>query len=225
MVVFAKTTCVFCKMLKQKLSLMKVEACFVEVDKIMNGQETFEKLKKLNGKNTVPQIYIDKRFIGGYDDFEALQKENKLVEIFSKANISYNVGVVNVSWSPNTSTAEVSNKTSFYFGVFKMFGMVPLMIGLTGATFATAYFYKISSAISLGSYLMQSKFMTLTAFFPAFILGMIFNFKVLMKDTSISTVGSKLPDLPIIKLDGKKTTLGEFSKQDRPLVLNLGSFS
>jgi hypothetical protein len=179
----------------------------------------------LNGKNTVPQIYIDKRFIGGYDDFEALQKENKLVDIFSIANISYNAGVVNVSWSPNNITAEVSNKTSFYFGAFKIFWMVPLMIGLTGATFSTAYFYKISSAGSLGSYLMQSKFMSLSAFFPAFILGMVFNFKVLMKDTSISTVGSKLPDLPVIKLDGKKTTLGEISKQDRPLVLNLGSFS
>jgi glutaredoxin len=51
---------------------MKVECCFVEVDKIMNGGETFDRLKKLNGRETVPQIYINRQFIGGYDDFETL---------------------------------------------------------------------------------------------------------------------------------------------------------
>ena len=38
-------------------------------------------IQKANGKRTIPQIFFDEQHIGGYDEFRALEKENKLQEL------------------------------------------------------------------------------------------------------------------------------------------------
>ena len=40
-----------------------------------------EMIKKANGKRTIPQIFFDDEYIGGYDEVRALEKENKLQEL------------------------------------------------------------------------------------------------------------------------------------------------
>ena len=41
-----------------------------------------EMIKKSNGKRTIPQIFFDDKHIGGYDETRALEKENKLMDMF-----------------------------------------------------------------------------------------------------------------------------------------------
>jgi glutaredoxin 3 len=40
-----------------------------------------EMIKKANAKRTVPQIFINDKHIGGFDDVRALEKENKLQDL------------------------------------------------------------------------------------------------------------------------------------------------
>ena len=40
-----------------------------------------EMIQKANGKRTIPQIFIDDKHIGGYQELRALEKENKLQDL------------------------------------------------------------------------------------------------------------------------------------------------
>ena len=39
-----------------------------------------EMVEKANGKRTIPQIFINDKHIGGYDELRLLEKENKLTD-------------------------------------------------------------------------------------------------------------------------------------------------
>jgi len=50
--------------------------------KVDQDVKLFEEMLALSsGRRSVPQIFIDDRHIGGYDEVRALEKENKLQEL------------------------------------------------------------------------------------------------------------------------------------------------
>lgn len=79
-VLFALSTCVWCKKTKKLLEEQGVEFSFVDVDQL-EGKEresTFEELKKWNPKGSFPTLVInDKDCIVGY-------KEEKIKEVIGK---------------------------------------------------------------------------------------------------------------------------------------------
>ena len=66
--------CPYC--IKAKEVLKSGGAKFKEIG--VKTDEDWEKLEKLTGRETVPQIFIDGKHLGGYDDLVVLEASGKL---------------------------------------------------------------------------------------------------------------------------------------------------
>ena len=53
-------------------------AKFTEIDVMMSSAKRREMIERANGGHTVPQIFIDGRHIGGYDELHDLDTEGEL---------------------------------------------------------------------------------------------------------------------------------------------------
>ena len=78
-IVYSKDYCPYCVRAKNLLTAKKLE--FTEIN--ISGDEKLrdECFVKSNGRKTVPQIFIGKTHIGGFDDLNALNSSGKLQEI------------------------------------------------------------------------------------------------------------------------------------------------
>jgi glutaredoxin 3 len=74
--VYTTRLCPYCHMAKQLLR--KKGARFDEVDVGCQRELRAQMCEKAGGRNTVPQIWIGERHIGGCDDLYALDREGKL---------------------------------------------------------------------------------------------------------------------------------------------------
>ena len=75
-VVYSKDYCPYC--VKAKNLLTKKGIAFEEIDITNDSKKQEEMLAKAEGRRTVPQIFINDKSIGGYDDLHALDTEGKL---------------------------------------------------------------------------------------------------------------------------------------------------
>ena len=68
-VVFSTTKCVWCDRVTSMLKDAKIEVSKID---ITESQDNFKQMKAHAGKNvnTVPQVVIDDKFIGGYTEVE-----------------------------------------------------------------------------------------------------------------------------------------------------------
>jgi glutaredoxin 3 len=68
-----------CRYSQQALTLLdNSEASYTKV--VIDTIELWEELEKCTGRSTVPQIYNDDCYIGGFDELENLQKKGLLNE-------------------------------------------------------------------------------------------------------------------------------------------------
>lgn len=75
-VVYTTPFCGYCAAAKRLLAAKGAE--YTEIDVMMDSARRQEMLAKSNGRRTVPQIFIDGRHIGGFDDLDALDKAGEL---------------------------------------------------------------------------------------------------------------------------------------------------
>lgn len=75
-IVYSSPFCGFCGAAKRLLA--KKGAAFTEVDVMFDPQRRLEMIERSGGRQTVPQIFIDGRHIGGYDDLSALDQRGEL---------------------------------------------------------------------------------------------------------------------------------------------------
>lgn len=75
-VVYSKDYCPYC--VKAKNLLAKKGVAFEEIDITNDLKKQEEMLAKAEGRRTVPQIFINDKPIGGYDDLHALDVDGKL---------------------------------------------------------------------------------------------------------------------------------------------------
>lgn len=68
--------CPFCIMAKRFLQAKG--AAFEEVAVDCDAARRAEMLQRSNGSRTVPQIFIDDRHVGGYDEMVALDRQGQL---------------------------------------------------------------------------------------------------------------------------------------------------
>jgi len=75
-VIYSTAICPYC--VRAKMLLEKRNISYVEV-KVDEDVKMFEKMLQLsNGRQSVPQIFIDEKHIGGYDDLVDLDLEGGL---------------------------------------------------------------------------------------------------------------------------------------------------
>ncbi len=74
-VIYSTPSCPYCNMAKQLLSSLDLE--YKEIDLSANPEE-LEKLIEKTKMQTVPQIFINEKFIGGFDDLNKLKQDNEL---------------------------------------------------------------------------------------------------------------------------------------------------
>lgn len=75
--------CPYCKKAKALLNQKGID--FEDIDITDNEDEMREKLEKIaNGRNTVPQIFINDVSIGGYTDLKALNDSGELDKLLEQ---------------------------------------------------------------------------------------------------------------------------------------------
>jgi len=74
--VYTTRLCPYCWMAKELLR--KKGAIFNEIDVGCRTELRAEMCTKAGGRNTVPQIWIDERHVGGCDDLYTLERDGKL---------------------------------------------------------------------------------------------------------------------------------------------------
>ncbi|KNH08227.1 glutaredoxin [Perkinsela sp. CCAP 1560/4] len=77
-VIVSATYCSYCVKAKSLLIGQGIRFVSLEIDIIPNGREVFEATRARTGSNSVPQIYINKNYIGGYDELLDLYDEKAL---------------------------------------------------------------------------------------------------------------------------------------------------
>lgn len=77
--IYTFKTCPFCIKSKELLSKEKVDYTEIEIS---NQKYKLDELEEKTGIGTVPQIFVNERFIGGCDDLLELHRNGKFDEIF-----------------------------------------------------------------------------------------------------------------------------------------------
>jgi glutaredoxin 3 len=75
-IVYSQPFCGYCSAAKRLLT--GKGAAFTEVDVMFEAGRRDEMIERSGGRRTVPQIFIDGRHVGGYDDLSALDKAGEL---------------------------------------------------------------------------------------------------------------------------------------------------
>ena len=74
--VYSTPFCGYCAAAKRLLTAKGAD--YTEIDVMMDPERRQEMLAKSGGRRTVPQIFIDGRHIGGFDELNALDKAGGL---------------------------------------------------------------------------------------------------------------------------------------------------
>jgi glutaredoxin 3 len=75
-VVYSQPFCGYCSAAKRLLKEKGAE--FSEIDVMFESGRRAEMVERSGGRRTVPQIFIDGRHVGGYDDLSALDESGEL---------------------------------------------------------------------------------------------------------------------------------------------------
>jgi glutaredoxin 3 len=81
-IIYSTLTCPYCLNAKNLLESKGVSYQEILVDQDPVKKE--EMLAKSEGRRTVPQIFIDGKHIGGFDDLKRLQDSGKLDQLLGK---------------------------------------------------------------------------------------------------------------------------------------------
>ncbi|TDL78166.1 glutaredoxin 3 [Palleronia sediminis] len=74
--IYTSPLCGYCHAAKRLLTSKDVSFAETDISREPDARATM--MQRANGRHTVPQIFIDDRHIGGYDDLAALDRQGKL---------------------------------------------------------------------------------------------------------------------------------------------------
>lgn len=82
-VMYSTQVCPYCQMAERLLRQRGVQ----DIEKILIDKDPArrEEMMTRTGRRTVPQIYIDDRHVGGYDDLSALDRAGGLLPLLQAA--------------------------------------------------------------------------------------------------------------------------------------------
>lgn len=79
--IYVWMSCPFCV---RAINLLKKYGVEPEVTDITFDQETFDRLKAEYNHDTVPKVFINETFIGGFTELKALESSGKLEKMISQ---------------------------------------------------------------------------------------------------------------------------------------------
>ena len=79
--VYMGPMCSYCDAAKRLLNKKNIP--FKEINIALEEGKMEEMLKKSNGMKTIPQIFIEDRHIGGYDELRALENKGELDKLLN----------------------------------------------------------------------------------------------------------------------------------------------
>lgn len=82
-IVYSTPFCGYCGAAKRLLTTKGAE--FTEVDVMFEPERRAEMQERSGGRRTVPQIFINDRHIGGFDDLNALDQAGELDALLAAA--------------------------------------------------------------------------------------------------------------------------------------------
>jgi len=77
---YTKENCSYCARAKQLLNAKNLTFQEIRVDQ---NPEKLEEMIQRSGRRTVPQIFINDKAIGGYDDLFALSQSGQLTQLLN----------------------------------------------------------------------------------------------------------------------------------------------
>ena len=72
---YSNKRCPYCQ---RAIALLNEKNVKFDIIETSDNPEAFEEIKAKTGWKTVPQIFINGEFVGGFDDINALDKDGKL---------------------------------------------------------------------------------------------------------------------------------------------------
>lgn len=80
--VYTTNYCPYCVRAKQLLDAKDVD--YTEIDVTGNDEARIALVEKSGGRKTVPQIFINGKACGGYDDLRLLEEQGKLDSLLAE---------------------------------------------------------------------------------------------------------------------------------------------
>ena len=77
--IYTSPLCSACDSAKRLFARNNIQYKEINIANVEGAMD--EMIKKANAKRTVPQIFINDKHIGGFDDVRVLEKENKLQDL------------------------------------------------------------------------------------------------------------------------------------------------
>ena len=81
--IYSSPWCGYCYRAKQLLESKGVS--FIDIDVMEETGRRQEMVTRAQGRTTVPQIFINDKWVGGSDDLQALEKAGKLDPLLAEA--------------------------------------------------------------------------------------------------------------------------------------------
>lgn len=82
-VIYTTMFCPYCHAAKRLLQEKGV--VFQEIDVTMDPAERGRMRERAGGRNSVPQIFIDEKHVGGCDELHALERQGRLDDLLQEA--------------------------------------------------------------------------------------------------------------------------------------------
>mmetsp|Transcript_9848 Transcript_9848/g.30052 ORF Transcript_9848/g.30052 Transcript_9848/m.30052 type:complete len:393 (+) Transcript_9848:219-1397(+) len=82
--VFTKSTCPYCLEVKELFKSLRVEFEELQVDKMDNAADIMEALRERTNQTTVPNVFINRKHIGGAAETKALHQKGELMNLVKK---------------------------------------------------------------------------------------------------------------------------------------------
>ncbi|KAH8850835.1 Thioredoxin reductase 1, cytoplasmic [Schistosoma japonicum] len=93
-IVFSKTTCPFCKKLKDVLAEAKIKHATIELDQLSNGSVIQKALSNFSKIETVPQMFVRGKFIGDSKAVLNYHNNNQLQAIVNENKYDYDLIII-----------------------------------------------------------------------------------------------------------------------------------
>ncbi|KAI0017790.1 putative glutaredoxin [Xylariomycetidae sp. FL0641] len=83
--VFSKSYCPYCKQTKSLLDSMGAKYYAIELDNESDGSAIQSALEDISGQRTVPNVFINKKHVGGNSDLQAKNSGGQLKSLLTEA--------------------------------------------------------------------------------------------------------------------------------------------